>query len=209
MIFDPDFKKAIQSLSSEEKDKLLFRLLKRDLQLVNKLRFELIDTDSVEDKRQRLEEKIVKRLMSSHHRYYSASYLLMDLRDISGEINDHVYITKDKFGEISLNCKMIRKILELNNQNIRNEKPGQVYTVCIYIVARMFKILMLIQKQHEDLHLEFREDIEAIGKYMFDNHNIMKVSINNGFDIVWLLKFIIPENLPDIYKDLRKNGFLR
>ena len=38
-MFSKEFKKAIQELSSTEKDKLIFRLLKRDLDLVNRLHF--------------------------------------------------------------------------------------------------------------------------------------------------------------------------
>ena len=54
MTFDPEFKKALQLLPDSEKDKLILRLLKRDLNLANKLRFELVDTESVQDKREQL-----------------------------------------------------------------------------------------------------------------------------------------------------------
>ena len=52
MTFDPEFKKALQLLPEKEKDKLILRLLKRDLQLANRLQFELVETDSVQDKRE-------------------------------------------------------------------------------------------------------------------------------------------------------------
>ncbi len=209
MTFDAEFKKALQLLSDKEKDKLILRLLKYDLKLANRLRFELVDTDSVDDKREIVKNRIIKRIQLATDRYYSAGYLLMDIRDVSGEINEHVYITKDKIGEIILNCLMLRYMLELNNDRIALETKGNSYTLCIYIVARIFKILMLIQKQHEDLYLEFNEDIEAIGELIGHNANLMEVAINNGLDINWLTQFNIPKNIADIHKELRKNGFLK
>ena len=55
MKFDPEFKNAILQLPSKEKDKLLLRLLKRDVILANQLHFELISGDSVQDRRTRME----------------------------------------------------------------------------------------------------------------------------------------------------------
>jgi len=208
MTFDPEFKKALQLLPDIEKDKLILRLLKHNLNLANKLRFELVDTDSVQDKRELLKTRMIRRIESATERYYSPGILLMDIREISGEINEHVSITKDKFGEISLNCLMLRQLLELNNEHMRVEKYNKAYTLCIYIIARTFKILMLIQKQHEDLHLEFRDDIETIGELIGQNHHLIKTAITNGLDVDWLIRFEIPKNIADIYKKLRERGLL-
>ncbi len=209
MAFDPEFKKALQLLPDSEKDKLILRLLKRDLNLASKLRFELVDTESVQDKREQLKNRIIRRIQLATDRYYSVGYLLMDIRDISGEINQHVAITKDKFGEISLNCLMLQQMLELNNERIGAEKYGKAYTLCIYIIARIFKILMLIQKQHEDLHLEFNDDIATLGKLIGNNHHLMKTANLNGLNVNWLIEFNIPNNIADIYKTLRENGRLK
>lgn len=209
MFFDSEFRKALQLLPDKEKDKLILRLLKKDLQLASRLRFELVDTDSVQNKREQVRNRIIKRIQLASARYYSPGYLLMDVREISGEINEHVSITKDKLGEISLNCLMLRQLLELNNERIASATRDKSYTLCIYIVARVFKILMLMQKQHEDLHLEFKEDIEAIGEFIGNNHNLMKTAIYNGLDVNWLIQFSIPNDIADIHRDLRKTGLLR
>jgi hypothetical protein len=209
MFFDPELRKALQLLPEAEKDKLILRLLKHDLHLANQLRFKLVETVSVQDKREQLKKRIIKRIQLATEHYYSAGYLLMDVREISGEINEHVSITKDKLGEISLNCLMLRQLLELNNERIGAETLDKAYTLCIYIVARIFKILMLIQKQHEDLHIEFREEVETIGKLIGKNHLLMKTAIHNGLDINWLIEFEIPKNIADIYKNLREIGLLK
>jgi hypothetical protein len=209
MDFDPEFKRALELLPGKEKDKLILRLLKKDLKLASKLHFELVDTDSVQDKREQLKNEIVKDIKRASERYYSPGYLLMDARTISGKINEHVYIAKDKVGEITLNCTLLRQLLKLNNGRIAAERSGKAYTLNIYIVARIFKILMLIQKQHEDLHLEFRDDIEAIGNLVGSNSSLMKTASHNGLDINWLIRFDIPANIADIYKDLRERGLLK
>jgi hypothetical protein len=209
MIFDPEFKKALQLLADKEKDKLILRLLKHDLQLATKLRFELVDTDSVQDKREQLRNRIIQRIQFATNHYYSPGYLLMDVREISGEINEHVSITRDKFGEISLNCLMLRHLLEQNSKRIEAETRDKAHTLCVYIVARVFKILMLIQKQHKDLHIEFSDDVVAIGKLIGHNHNLMKTAINNGLDVNWLIQLKIPDDIVGIYKDLRGMGFLK
>jgi len=104
---------------------------------------------------------------------------------------------------------MLRHLLEQNNGRIAAEKQGKAYTLCIYIVARVFKILMLVQKQHEDLHLEFKEDIETIGTFIGNNPNLMKTAIHNGLDVNWLIHFNIPENIAVVYRKLRENGLLK
>lgn len=209
MLFDPEFVKALQLLSDKEKDKLILRLLKYDLPLASRLRFELVDTDTVEDKRTQMAKRVIQRIQRATERYYSTGYLLMDVREISGEINQHVSMTKDKFGEISLNALMLRQLLKQNNQRIASETYGKAYTLCVYIIARLFKLFILIQKQHEDLHLEFREDMEAIGEYVGKNPNLMKTAIYNGLDVNWLIQYEIPENIVEIHRKLRENGLLR
>ena len=209
MTFDPELKNALKLLPEAEKDKLILRLLKHDLHLANQLRFALVETDSVQKKRDDVKKRIIKRIERATEHYYSAGYLLMDVREISGEINEHVSITKDKLGEIILNCLMLRQLLELNNERIGAETLDKAYTLCIYIIARIFKILMLIQKQHEDLHIEFSDEIETIGKLIGRNHLLMKTAIHNGLDVNWLIQFNIPKNIAGIYKDLREKGFLK
>ena len=41
--------------------------------------------------------------------YYSPGYLLLELRSISGRITQHVKTTKDKYGEVALNCLLLNQ----------------------------------------------------------------------------------------------------
>lgn len=208
-MFDKEFKIAIQNLPSAEKDKLILRLLKKDLVLANQLLFQLIDTDSVEQKRELIEKELTHYLNKSFDRYYTIGVFLMEMRFASGKINDHVSITKDKYGEISLNIQLLTESIQLIKLYILNTKPKEVYSTCIYIIARTFKILLLIKVQHVDFHIEFRDDLNQLGNLIAENTVLMRFAINNGLDINWLLQFEIPENIIDIHKEIRANGFLK
>ncbi len=209
MIFDDALKKALQALPAKEKDKLILRLLKKDLNLANQLYFELVNTDSIEDKRNEVYTHIQKRMAVVSERFFSMGYLLMDVRDASGIITEHVKITKDKHGDIELNCYLLYQVLLLNEQHFGTQSYQSSYTMCIYIIARIYKILILIKKQHEDLHLEFKDSVVQIGRMVGDIPYLMKTAINNGLDVNWLLSFKIPDNIETHVKDLRANGFLK
>ena len=204
-----ELKKAIQELPSSEKDKLIFRLLKKDLDLTNRLHFELVDTETVEDKRNSFEKVMLKKINHFTERFYSVGYLLQDTRYVSGDISAHVKITKDKFGEISLNLKMLNHLLLLNNEKIQSESYGKAYTMCIYIIARAFKILILIKAIDEDYFLDFKDDLVLLGENISKNPLLMRTSINNGLDINWLISGEIPADIVAFHKDLRLKGFLK
>lgn len=209
MKLDSEFKKAISLLPSEEKDKIIFRLLKHNSNFANRLYFELLSTESVQDKRNQMEAFIKKVIMRETEGYYSPGYLLLALRDISGRINEHVRITKDKYGEASLNLLMLNEALKNNSERILQSTPKKAYTLGIYIIARAFKILVLIQSLHEDYRIEFEEELKTLGMLIADNPFLMKLSIHNGLDVNWLCKAAIPDNIADIHKDIRARGYLR
>lgn len=77
MTFDNDFRQAIADLPSKEKDKLILRLLKKDVSLANRLYFELLETKSVEDVRNELMHKIESIAIKVNDRYYTPGILLL------------------------------------------------------------------------------------------------------------------------------------
>lgn len=208
-MFSKEFKKAIQELPNSEKDKLIFRLLKRDLDLANRLYFELVDVETVEDKRAAFEIEMLRKINYFSERFYSVGYLLQDTRFLSGDINNHVKITKDKFGEISLNLKMLNHLLTINNKRIETVTYSKAYTLCIYVIARAFKILLLIKAIDEDYFLDFKENLSTLGKLIYDNPFLMHTAIDNDLDVNWLILGEIPENIVAIHKEIRANGFLK
>lgn len=208
-MFDKEFKTAIHNLSDLEKDKLILRLLKKDLVLANRLYFELVDTDTVEEKREQLSKIISKKIKHSNEKFYSIGYLLMDIRYISGDINEYIKITKDKFGEITLNLQMLIETLKINRMYIMASKPNNCIKFYTYIVARAFKILLLIKAIDEDYLIEFKDDLETLGNLFLSYEHLMKRAIYNGFEVNWLLDAEIPHNIVAIHKEIRANGFLK
>ena len=204
-----ELKKAIQELPSAEKDKLIFRLLRKDNDLAKRLHFELVDTETVDDKRNAFETSMIKKIEGFSERFYSVGYLLQDIRYTSGDISHHVKITKDKFGEISLNIKMLIELLKHNNQRIETAAYSKSYTLCIYIIARAFKIMLLIDAIDDDYFIELKEDLSLLGQLIGKNNSLMRTAMNNGLDVNWLISGDFPSDLIAIHKDLKQNGFLK
>ncbi|CAN0585045.1 unnamed protein product, partial [Ectocarpus sp. 12 AP-2014] len=208
MQFSKEFKEALSELPSKEKDKLLFRLLKKDLKLANRLSFELLDNRTVDERRSIVEERLIKSVKNHAERFYSPGYFMMDLRYLSGDINEHVSITKDKFGEVSLNLTMLNTALELCNPKIEAAGLKKSQKLCIYILARTFKLLLLIDKMHDDYQLDFKDQVKELGRLIGQNDLLMRMAIHHGLDVNWLTQFEIPEDIAEIHKELRSSGYL-
>ena len=63
MEYSKEFKAALSEFTPIEKDRLIFRLLKKDKLLSKKLYFELIDQETTDDKRNAMEEVIEERIL--------------------------------------------------------------------------------------------------------------------------------------------------
>ena len=77
MKFDDDFKREIANLPYKEKDKLILRLLKKDYILANRLYFELISTDSIQDRRLVMEDKKTNTIKKAITLRLSLCYILL------------------------------------------------------------------------------------------------------------------------------------
>lgn len=204
-----ELKEAIAELPSKEKDKLLFRLIRKDHKLVHKLHFELVDNNTVDENRAIVAANIQSQISHCAERYYSPGYLMMDLRDVSGQISYHVGITKDKFGEVSLNLLMLNQVLPLTIDKVSKASLGKSHKFCVYVIARAFKILLLINSLHEDYKIDFKDDVNQLGKHIGNSPLLMKSAMHHGLDVNWLLRFDIPEDIVGYHKELRANGYLK
>ena len=209
MFKDIEFKKALQELPDKEKDKLIFRLLRRDMDLAEKLHFELVDTDSIEDKRRNMETVISKDIIRFSENYHSLDYIALEMRRISGKISHHVKITKDKFGEISLNLQMLNEVIDQNSFSLSHSKPQKSIKFYNYVIVRGFKILLLINLLHEDFLLDFKDDLKKLGANISSNKMLLKTANFNSLEINWLLEAEIPENIAQIHKEIKAAGFLK
>jgi hypothetical protein len=76
-----------------------------------------------------------------------------------------------------------------------------------YIINKLMKILLLIQKLDPDFKSDFKDELIEIMSHMGQSHILMKLSIFNGFDVNWLDLDRTPEELQQIYKDGRAQGY--
>lgn len=189
-----ELKKAITMMPVKEKDKLLLRLITKDYHLVQQLEFKLLeDGATAEDRRGEIREEIHQTLIESHRYFYSPGYLLLDLRNLSGKINQHVKTTKDKYGEIELNFFMLNTALQLMGDKIRNFSMIKSRTLNEYVIRRAAKLLKLIEKLHEDFRLDFHPAMIELAEHISSTPTLMKTAINHMFDPNWLLQNEWPE----------------
>lgn len=209
MKFDQEFKEAISLLPAKEKDKLLLRLLKKDIILAKRLYFELVSDDTVEDQREAMEEGLTTRIDQFKDIARTPKQILLELRSISKGITEHVKVTKDKYGEASLNLLMLNEVLEKSQHAMIKSSAKFAYSLDIYLIARAFKVLILIKALHEDFHIEFEQGLEAL-KAHFENHlRLKRIAMDNRMDLDWFQHDAIPEDILQINRDIRAAGLLR
>ena len=209
MEIDKEFKEALSHMPAKEKDKLILKLLRKDYILAERLYFELVSGKSVEDKRKELEIDILKKVQNMCAHFYSPGYLMMDIRYLSGDITEHVKITKDKYGEIELNLLLVAEVLKLTNERIVNINFSNAYTFCMYLVKKMFNLIVLIKHFDEDYQADFHQQLEKIRGLFSENDHLMQISINNGLDVNWLISADIPDDIKKEQERIKKLGFLK
>lgn len=208
MEYSKEFKAALSAFSSPEKDKLIFRLLRKDKLLSKKLYFELIDPETTDDKRDVMEDQVKEKVLLAAKYIGNTKYFLTIIRKISAEITEHVKITTDKFGEVSLNLLLVNAILDYN-ADLSRQRFDNVYKLYLYIINKIFKSLTLIRKLDEDYWMEIDEYLRDAEKKILENHYLQKLCINNGLNFNWFECANIPENIEQIMKDTKSQGFLR
>ena len=208
MEYSKEFKQALSEFSSKEKDKLIFRLLRKDKLLSKKLYFELIEEETTDDKRNKMESYLKERITDLSKHIGNPKYFLVLVRKLSGEITEHVKVTTDKFGDVFLNLFLVNTILE-HNDKLSRQRFDAVYKLYIYLINKIIKALIQIQKLDEDYWLEFDEILTDIDFQLHENLYLEKLCINNGLDFNWLKCENIPDHFELIVKNIKSEGFLR
>lgn len=187
-------KKAITAMPESEKDKILLRLVAKDEALVKKLAFELLEGKQEQESRRKSLYEGIEQYLEDYNRqgyYYSPGYLLMELRNISGRITDHVKTTKDKYGEVQLNLLMVVNSLDLFGDEINSVTPKRSKTLNNYIVKRTLKILTLLRRMHPDVVLDFEDDLKRLGELISQQKAMMVVATENRLDVKGLKEGIV------------------
>lgn len=203
MEYSKEFKQAISNFTPQEKDKLIIRLLKKDRILSHRLYFELIDPETADDKRNQMEILIKKEVSSEAKRYGRTKYFLPAIRRINAQITEHVKITTDKFGEVSLSLLLVNETLK------HAPKTGDHYKLYIYLLNKIFRALVLTKKLDPDYFLDLHEIFEALRKQIIDDKSLEQLSLHNGLFLSWLEPENIPDNIDQLLKALKADGLLK
>lgn len=207
MEYSKEFKAALSNFSSVEKDRLIFRLLKKDKLLSKKLYFELIDPENVDQKRAQMEQQIEDKVDLASKYISNSKYFLVLIRKISAEITEHIKITTDKFGEVSLHLLLVNKILD--NSKLNHQRFDEVYRLYMYLINKILRALVLVKKLDEDYWIEIDELLEDLKNKIAGNRYMQKLCDNNSFQMSWLRCENIPGHLDLIIKDIKSQGFLK
>jgi len=156
-----------------------------------------------------MEDRLIKKMTVYSEGFHSPGYLMMEMRYLSGEISEHVAVTKDKYGEVSLNVLLVKEAVSRNFSNIDNATYGKAYKLCAYIVNKLFKIVIQIKSMHEDLHSDFKPMLFEIGNAMGQCDHLMNTAIRAGFDANWLMTGDIPEDIKEHYQNVKAMGLLK
>lgn len=203
MEYSKEFKEAISNFSSHEKDKLIIRLLRKDRILSHRLYFELIDEETQDDKRNQMETLIKYEVEIAAKKYGRTKYYLPNIRRISAKITEHVKITTDKFGEVSLNLLLIEQTLEFS------PKFGDFYKLQIYLLNKLFRSFILTKKLDSDYFLELKDDFEKVMLQIKENKNLERLALQNKIDFAWFEPDNIPEDIDLIVKKIKAQGLLK
>lgn len=209
MEYSKEFKEALSNFSPKEKDKLIFRLLRKDKILSQKLYFELIEDKTADEKRHELEEHLAEKVAYFSHHISNPKYYLVLIRKLSAEITLHVKVTSDKFGEVYLQLFLVNKILRLYRDRLERQSFEQNYKLCMYLINKIYRSLILTLKLDEDYHLDINGILQETLEPLVENGEMVRLCINNGLDFNFFQTENIPEDIAAQVRELKAEGFLR
>lgn len=170
----PALKIAILDLPTKEKDKLLLRLINKDETLVEHLHFQLLEDESdLQNRVKIIYEKIDLQFKKSNHLIdqiniiRSHRQLLLTLKTLSGIVNYHVQITKDKVSEFELRKYILQESFTrysyLFNKYTTGENAEKLFK---YQAGRLKLIQSIFDKFHEDLKYDYENEIQQLNDFL-------------------------------------------
>ncbi len=165
---DDQLKAAITRMPVAEKDKILLRLVAKDVKLVRRLIFELIEGGETRDDRAaELKEQIQKDLFNAQEYGMTPNFLLQYLRTWNARITDHVQATKDRSGEVSLTVFLLAEAFRIHGKMLDATPDWRSDKLAPYIVKRLKTIIGKAEKLHEDYFIEFRSDMQELLEHIW------------------------------------------
>lgn len=209
MKLDDKFYEAVTKMPTEEKDKILIKLLKKEPAFANELAFKLAASEPIEDRRKAMSEFIAKELKNCDSPFSPLGSLFMTMKDMSGDITRHVKTTKDKFGEVALLLEALYGTVALCEPKMEETTNTKVYRFSIYIVNRLLKVMALTLKLKPEDQEKIKDAFIELGELIDNNQRLKQIAEKAQFNIAWMTQFDIPKDIVKITKEMRENGLLR
>lgn len=170
----PALKIAILDLPTKEKDKLLLRLINKDETLVEHLHFQLLEDESdLQNRVKIIYEKIDLQFKKSNHLINqiniirSHRQLLLTLKTLSGIVNYHVQITKDKVSEFELRKYILQESFTRYSYLFNKYTTGEnAEKLLKYQAGRLKLIQSIFDKFHEDLKYDYENEIQQLNDFL-------------------------------------------
>ena len=163
-----ELKEAILEMPEREKDKLLIRLVSKDTSLMAKLRHQLLE-DEVDMEQRR--DEIMQQMEDTFTREgfafwtHTPGLVMMVMRDFSGDINKHVKITKDKYGEIALLTRLVN--LPFREQySLLVEKQHRADKFAAYACRKAQIVFNKLKRFDRDYYLDFEKEVNQMLDYL-------------------------------------------
>ena len=175
-----DFKKKLLQLSDKELAALVVRAAKRDDELYDTLRFELLQDVDVASIQADTEDKIHELFNLSVSGYLLTKSLPKVLGKATKEVARARRITKNKQLEIDLNLYVLRLIFRSYSGPL-DSSHNQFYKATARLAVRTSGLV--IKNLHEDFWLEYKPELDEF----FGNLR--------AYDNRWSLSFELPEEM--------------
>ena len=104
---------------------------------------------------------------------------------------------------------MLNTLLQHSQKLYKKSTQIQARKFSLYVIIRTYRTLLLIDKMHEDLHMEFEDDLHQLGNFIANEPKLNYFALENGLDASWLITNEIPEDIAQYHKDLKAQGFLK
>lgn len=159
-----ELRKAILEMPEKDKDKLLIRLVSKEPTLMAKLKHQLLE-DEVEMEQRR--DEIMQQMEDTFSREgfafwtHTPGLVMMVMRDFSGDINKHIKITKDKYGEIALLTRLVNMPFR-EQYAILDENQHRAGKFAAYACRKAQIVFNKLKRFNRDYYLDFEKEVNEM-----------------------------------------------
>lgn len=159
-----ELKTAILEMPEKEKDKLLIRLVSKEPDLMAKLKHQLLEDEvDMEQRRDEILQQMEDTFSQEGFAFWTHTpgLVMMVMRDFSGDINKHVKITKDKYGEIALLTRLVNMPFR-KQYAILDKNQHRADKFAAYACRKAQVVFNKLKRFNRDYYLDFEKEVNEM-----------------------------------------------